>query len=295
MLSFSYMAPRVLLMGKKDDVTFQKKRDLLESIWQKEGLDPIREPDGHVDFAVALGGDGSLLSAIRNLGQLRYQVPVLGIHMSPGLGFLHTLKYPKESSLEKDFAQKVARVLVNKAYSIQRRWGLEAICQPQRSGEPSVEFWAMNDIVISKSHISRLLALDAKVNGNLILSNLKGDGIIVSSSTGSTGYSLSAGGPVLDPLLQATVITPVCPHRLSQRPFVLSSDSDIEIIPRLGKNTSFLTADGQTGMELAEGDRVNVRTAKSAVQWVIPNVQDGLETKNYFESLRTKIGFGGES
>jgi NAD+ kinase len=289
------MASRVLIMGKKDDAQFLKKRDLLESIWQKEGLEPVREPLKDLDYVVALGGDGSLLAAIRNLGDLRHHIPVLGIHMSPGLGFLHTLRYPKTPGDENVFALKVADLLNNKSYSTQRRWGLEAICHPRDSKKEPINFWAMNDVVISKSHISRILALDAKVNGNLILSNLKGDGLIVSSSTGSTGYSLSAGGPVLDPLLQATVITPVCPHRLSQRPFVLSSDSHIEIILRLGKNSSFLTADGQSGMELAGGDSVSVQTAKLPVHWIIPNTQDGLETKNYFESLRSKIGFGGES
>ncbi|HVJ65589.1 MAG TPA: NAD(+)/NADH kinase [Bdellovibrionota bacterium] len=288
------MAAKVLIMGKKDDALFQRRRDQLEALWQREGLDPIRDITKTPDFAVVLGGDGSLLSAIRNLGEFRYQVPVLGVHMSPGLGFLHTLRYPKTSGEEEPFFSKVAELLLTKSYSIQRRWGLEASCISSQ-GEATVDFWSMNDIVISKSHISRILALDAKVNGNLILSNLKGDGLIVSSATGSTGYSLSAGGPVLDPLLQAMVITPVCPHRLSQRPFVLSSDSEIDIIPRPGKNTSFLTADGQSGIEVASGDRVHVRTAKSAVQWIIPNVQPGLESQSYFESLRTKIGFGGES
>lgn len=289
------MALRVLLMGKKDHPRFLEKRDLLESVWSKEGIEPVRDLKGPIDFAVALGGDGSLLSAIRNLGELRYQVPVLGIHMSPGLGFLHSLRYPKEAQQEQVFAHKVAHVLNSKEFSIQQRWGLQATCQPQNADDPTVDFWAMNDVVISKSHISRILALDARVNDNLILSNLKGDGLIVSSATGSTGYSLSAGGPVLDPLLKATVITPVCPHRLSQRPFVLSSESQIEITLRLGKNTSFLTADGQTGIELAEGDKVSVHAAKSPVYWVIPNPQEGLETKNYFESLRTKLGFfGGE-
>lgn len=281
------MALRVLLMGKKDDAVFSKKRDFLESVWQQEGLETTREVSGAIDIVIALGGDGSLLSAIRNLGELRYKIPILGIHMSPGLGFLHSLKYPATAQNELPFAQKVAQMLKSQQFSIELRWGLNATCQTQ-------EFWAMNDIVISKGHISRIVALDVRVNQNLILSNLKGDGLIVSSATGSTAYSLSAGGPVLDPLLRATVITPVCPHRLSQRPFVLSSESEIEIFLRRGKNPSFLTADGQSGIEIAAGDKVSVHAAKHPIHWINPHGQSGLTTKNYFESLRTKLGFGGE-
>lgn len=288
-------APQVLLLGKQDNDLFVQKRTLISRIWAEEGLKISEDPNTHADFAIALGGDGSLLSAIRKLGLRRHHIPILGIHLSPGLGFLHSLRYPRQVPLasEESFVRLIAKMLKSQSFSIERRWGLVARCTSSQKKAPQ-DFWAMNDIVVSKSHISRILALDVRVNQNLILSNLKGDGLIVSSATGSTGYSLSAGGPVLDPLLKATVITPVCPHRLSQRPFVLGSEVEVEITIKPGKNHAFLTADGQTGTELDAGDIIKVSTAETPVNWVNPHDNTGLTPKNYFESLRSKLGFGGE-
>lgn len=292
------MALKVLLLGKQDNALFVNKKQLFIETWAKENIETISDPQSPADFAVALGGDGSLLSAIRKLGDQRHKMPILGIHLSPGLGFLHSLKYPAPGSSqdqEIQFATKVANLLKSGSFEIEKRWGLEASVYSANTEKKSSIFWAMNDVVISKGHISRILALDVSVNQNLILSNLKGDGLIVGSATGSTGYSLSAGGPVIDPKLKAMVITPVCPHRLSQRPFVLNSDAEIEIIIKPGKNDSYLTADGQSGLELDDGDVIKVSSAKEPTLWISPQPNGDLPIKNYFESLRTKLGFGGDS
>jgi len=292
------MGMKVLLLGKKDDPKFLQKRELFKKVWADLDIEVLHKASSDMDLCVALGGDGSLLAAIRNLRDFRYTTPVLGLHMSAGLGFLHSLTYPQEDAKAADFIKDVGSLIQNKDYYLHKRWGISALCKPQEDQEAPLEFWATNDIVISKGHISRVLALDVYVDGNLILSNLKGDGLIVSTATGSTGYSMSAGGPVLDPSLNALVITPVCPHRLSQRPFVINSDAKIEIVLKPGRTSAFLTADGQSGIEFAMGDRVSLKTANKSVQWVIPNNLGSkyphLNVKNYFESLRTKLGFGGD-
>jgi NAD+ kinase len=224
------------------------------------------------DLAVVLGGDGTLLAAARALGD--HDIPVLAINLG-GLGFLTS--YPREElypALEQTLAGN---------YRISERVLLDATLE--RAGSEIARHRALNDVVVNKSAMARILDLDLSFDGSYACS-YKADGIIFATPTGSTAYSLSAGGPILYPQVGAFVVTPICPHALSNRPLVVPDDMKIELIVMTGQEAAFLTIDGQVGVELRDADRVVVTKARSKLKLVRPN------DRVYFEILRAKLKWG---
>jgi len=225
-----------------------------------------------VDLIVVLGGDGTLLSASRSAGSR--PVPVLGVNLGT-LGFL------TEIALDELFAT-LERVLASDV-RIDARMRLDIVAQ--RGDDVLGRFLALNDAVISGAMLARMIDLDTRADG-LDVTSYHADGLIVSTPTGSTAYSLAAGGPILLPEVEALVLTPICPHTLTQRPLVLPQSSVIEVIVRSRGDGVQLTADGQEGLGLREGDRVVVRRSNHPLLLVASPVRDR------FEILRQKLHWG---
>jgi NAD+ kinase len=238
------------------------------------GRPALARPDLAVaaDLIVVLGGDGTLLSVARDAGRRR--VPILGVNLGT-LGFL------TEVSADEVFAA-LERVLEGRA-RIEARMRLEV--RLESGGSPAGPYLALNDAVISSAEMARMIHLDVRAGG-LEVGPYHADGLIVSTPTGSTAYSLSAGGPILDANLEAIVLTPICSHTLTQRPIVLPASAQIELRahPRGGRVR--LTVDGQEGAVLQDGDRVSVRRSEHPVDLVLSPF------RSRFEILRAKLHWG---
>jgi NAD+ kinase len=154
-----------------------------------------------------------------------------------------------------------------------------------RRGERVGDYRALNDAVINKGTLSRMIELEARVDGQYV-SKFRADGLIVSSPTGSTAYNISAGGPIIFPTMSAMIVTPICSHTLTNRPIVLPGGVQVEIILRSGQDDVYVTVDGQVGLKLEMNDHLMVRKSGVAVQLVAP------AGKNYFDVLRGKLKWG---
>ena len=224
------------------------------------------------DLLIVLGGDGTLLSAAR-LSAVR-EVPILAVNLG-GLGFLTTVSldelYP---ILEEIFSNK---------HRISERVMLQS--EIIRAGNVILRQVALNDAVLNKAALARIMDLELRVNGQYV-TTYKADGLIVSTPTGSTAYSLAAGGPIVYPLVEAFVVTPICPHTLTNRPLVIPDSAKIEIEFKSEDDSVFLTLDGQVGIELAKGDHIQIGKAPEKLRLVRPSI------KSYFEILRSKLKWG---
>lgn len=236
---------------------------------------PALEMDAVCDVVIVMGGDGTMLDAAHRLGPA--EVPVAGINLGH-LGFLTSCS---ESEME-----LLVTALKEKTYSVGRRILLQAtICGP--NGEP-LSFFAVNDITLTRGQTGRLVALDAFVDGEL-LNHYHADGLIVSTPTGSTAYSLAAGGPIISPLSENFVITPICPHSLSNRSLVLADHSKIELISvDDSKGSTLFTVDGQCMVEVQHGCRIRVKKADHHLNIV------NLEGRSFYSTLRQKLHWGRE-
>lgn len=233
----------------------------------------VRKEDlpAQVDWLVVLGGDGTLLSMARAVGDLR--VPILGVNLG-GLGFL--------TATPLDEMMAAVEALVSGQMAIEERMMLAA--RVRRRGEWVAEHVALNDAVILKSAMSRIINLSVSVEGRHATA-YRADGLIISTPTGSTAYSLSAGGPILFPLMDAVVITPVCSHTLTNRPIVVPGTDRIEVT-LLADQEVMATMDGQVGVGLREGDTVEIRKAAARIRLV------RFPQKDFFSVLRTKLKWG---
>lgn len=210
------------------------------------------------DLVLSMGGDGTLLAAARIAAPLGK--PLLGVNLG-GFGFLASV--PSGPGM----IETLERVFSTRA-RIQSRMMIEAVVR-RNSGRKAASFYALNDIVVGKGAFARLFRLRTTISGER-LSDLAADGIIVATPTGSTAYSLAAGGPVVDPDLRAMILTPICPQKLSQRALVVPADRVIEIVPDPGGEQVTLTADGQQDLSLQAGDVVEVREAPFSARFVEP-------------------------
>ena len=222
-------------------------------------------------FAVVLGGDGTLLSAARAVAAAR--VPILGVNLG-SLGFL------TEVSLAELW--ETLEAVDQDRCEVERRSMIQ--CRLQRHDKVVAEFQALNDSVVNKSAIARLVDFDLYLD-QVFVSNYKADGVIVSTPTGSTAYSLAAGGPILMPSVDAFVINPVCPHSLTHRPLVVRDTVEIMIRVQSAGEEAFLTIDGQIGMPLEDEDRILCR--KSPYHCTLLRMR-----KTFFDVLRTKLKLG---
>ena len=224
------------------------------------------------EFVIVLGGDGTLLAAARAVS--RAKIPILGVNLG-SLGFLTEVSlselYPTLEAVHEKRCALESRTMLH--------------CQLVREGKCAAEYEALNDIVISKGALARISDFDVHID-RAFISNYKADGLIVATPTGSTAYSLAAGGPILSPDVSAFVITPVSSHALTNRPLVVRDAAEIEVRVKNTQDESFLTVDGQVGMPVREQDRIVCRKSQHQVQLL------RLKNKTFFDVLRVKLKWG---
>jgi len=256
---------------KRDNVAVLLEDSLAEQIGQVNGYAGEDIP-AQVDLIIVLGGDGTLISVARQIGELN--VPILGINLGQ-LGFL--------TEVTRDELPEMLERLVRGDYHVSDRMMLDALIH--RNGQVVGKYTVLNDVVINKGALARIIDLETYVDGQH-LSTYKADGLIISTPTGSTGYNLAAGGPIIFPEINSLVISPICPHMLTNRPIVVWSKSIIEIKVRFEDDVVFFTADGQVGRKLLPGDLVEVRRSTARTRLVTS------PSKDYFTVLRTKLSWG---
>ena len=262
------------LCQKKARVVVEERTAALLDGTARTGVDVAtgREVAARADALVVLGGDGTLLSASHLLEK---PVPVLGVNFGH-LGFLTEITMPE--------LQAALEGVLRGEYRFDERRMLRATVA--REDDPEVTGDVLNDVVITKAALSRIIELEVTVDG-LFVSSFRADGLIVSSPTGSTAYNLAAGGPIVHPALPAVVLTPICPHMLSNRPLVVGDDSVIEVRLRAAREGEVhITFDGQRGFPLASTDTVTITRSPRTLRLVKAPERD------YFEILRTKLKWG---
>jgi len=227
-----------------------------------------------VQFVIVLGGDGTLLGAARRVA--RYGVPILGVNLG-GLGFLTEIPlrnlYPAVESMLEGRLEEETRLM------------LEAVVV--RQGAEACRFLVLNDVVINKGALARIIDLDVFINDQF-LTTFRADGLIISTPTGSTAYNLSAGGPILYPTMSSFILTPICPFTLTNRPILLPESHVVSItLSKRGEERVSLTFDGQVGFDLFQGDKVLIQKAKEKLKLIKSPDQ------SYFEILREKLMWGG--
>jgi NAD+ kinase len=235
----------------------------------------LREIGNKADMIFVLGGDGTILRVARELEGT--EVPILGINLG-GLGFL--------TSVRADELSAVTTKVLNGHYTLSPRQTLQATLT--RRGKRIQAHHALNDAVVSRGAVSRIVRLRLSIDGEW-LTEYVCDGMIFATATGSTAYSLSAGGPILLPTARACILTPICPHALSNRSIIASADSVVRCQVTSAGRELLLTIDGQVQTPLQVGDEVEVRGASRLVQLVNP------EGHVYFEVLRQKLKWSGSN
>lgn len=239
----------------------------------KNGIQKELLPE-NIECAIALGGDGTILQMSRGLRGS--DIPMLGVNLG-NLGFL--------AEIEIYDVKKMLDCLLNNEYRIEERMMLQG--QVVRQEEIFEDDYALNDIVIGRSGFSRIISLDVYVNG-VLLDNYRADGIIVSTPTGSTGYSLSAGGPIINPVSKMMLVTPICAHAMQARSIVLDKSDKISIQVRRVRKTqleeAYATFDGQKGIQLSYNDCVNIEMAQETVKLI------KITNTSFYDILKNKIG-----
>jgi NAD+ kinase len=226
-----------------------------------------------VDCVVVLGGDGTLLSVARLLEDR--DLPILGVNMG-SVGFLtETTVAEVHATLER---------VLDGHYAVQQRFCLKTFLH--RDGERIPQAAVLNDVVINKGTLARIINLETYVDAQY-LTTYRADGLIVSTPTGSTAYSMAAGGPILHPDIHALILTPICPYTLGQRPLVLADTAKIEVMLQTPNEHVLVTLDGQVGITLGYREVVEIQRAARPIRLIRPIQRD-----HYFRILRTKLKWG---
>ncbi len=281
---------KVGLFVKKDKKA-HKKADEFESWLKKKQIEVIRKesspPQIHspahnktsaprdLSCLFVLGGDGTFLSAVRWIGNSN--IPVLGIKFGE-VGFMAEVA-------EENLFSSAEKVLKNE-FKLKPRMRLYA--QVKREGKIVAHETVLNDVVINKGALARLARIDTYIDDHY-LTTYSADGLIIATPTGSTAYSLAAGGPVVHPEVPGIIMTPICPHTLTNRPVVLPATGEIELRAEATPVDVGLTIDGQVYEPLREGDRVVIRRAAQAFQLV------DLQSRTFYDTLREKLHWGGST
>jgi NAD+ kinase len=244
------------------------------AVYSRNGRAIVRDevPEG-AQLVIVLGGDGTLLSAARAVGGR--EIPLFAVNLG-SLGFLTSI------TVDQIYVE-LERALAGDSPTSRHRM-LE--CELLRGAETLGKYSALNDVVLSKAEIARMIDLEVQVDGHFVCV-YKADGLIVATPTGSTAYSLSAGGPIVVPDVAAFAITPICPHMLSNRPVLVADESVIQVINRSEDSMTYLTIDGQVGEELRRGDSIICRRSANFISLIRPP-----ETM-FFDVLREKLKWGG--
>lgn len=224
------------------------------------------------DVLLVLGGDGTMLNAARLAGERG--IPILGVNMG-GLGFLTEVRlehlYP---SLERVFAND---------FVLDERLMLKT--HVHRHGETVAQGIVLNDVVVSKGTLARMIELQISIHGQFV-TNLRGDGLIISTPTGSTAYSLSAGGPILEPAVHSLILTPICPHTLTHRPLIVPDNVEVDVTLTSKDEGAMATLDGQVGIALTQGDTVVLSVAELRTRLI------RFPESTYYNVLREKLKWG---
>ena len=228
-----------------------------------------------VDLVLVLGGDGTLLAMADRIGEARSPIPILGVNFG-SLGFLTEVTLPE--------LYPTLEAAVGGRVHIEERLMLRSTTI--RGGATVAEHIALNDVVVTKGARSRMIDLSVSV-GDEFVTRVKADGLIVATPTGSTAYNLASGGPIVQPSVDALVVTPIAPHTLTNRPIVIPSASAVRILPQMDDHDDvFATFDGQAGLQLRAGDELRVCCAEHKLRLIRPS------TRSYFEVLRRKLKWG---
>lgn len=222
-----------------------------------------------IELIVVLGGDGTLLNVAREI-KSKTPIPLLGINLG-NLGFL--------TGAEFACVEEALRKLKNKQYTVENRMRLDCTI-----GATDDRFFgsALNDVVISRGAVSRIIEFKIYVDDKFYCT-FRGDGLIVSTPTGSTAYNYSAGGPIIYPNLNLITLTPICAHTKNCQTIVLSGDSKIEVIPENGKEEIYLTTDGQKSIKVEQKEHINIKRSKDNIKVIL------FDDFDYFKVLRSKI------
>lgn len=264
-------ALRVALAANGVDSILEEQTALLA---RENGGIPAADFARHVDLAAVIGGDGTMLHALSLIGDFKH--PVAGINVGT-LGFLTTCK--------DDELGLFASALATRRFSTCVRTLLEATVH--RPGVPAASFTALNEITVTRGATGRLVSLRALVNGER-LNDYRADGLIVATPTGSTAYSLSAGGPLIAPGAAVFLITPICPHSLSQRALVLADSCVVELLSQDSDPEPMLfTVDGRDSVRILPGDRIEVKKSSRSFRLL------RLEDQSFYLALRQKLGWQG--
>lgn len=227
-----------------------------------------------VDLIAVLGGDGTMLRTARYVAG--YDIPIVGINMG-------TFGYLTEVNLNE--TQDALELMLRGKLLIEKRMMLDV--RMERKGKVIGGGVVLNDVVINRGKLSRLVELEISVNEEY-LTTYKSDGLIISTPTGSTAYSLSAGGPIVYPGKDLIIINPICPHTLTNRPIILPEEFDMQIILSSREKGATVTLDGQESYKINCGDRVKVKKSKYVTKLVLS------PHRNFGEILRSKLGWGGQ-
>jgi NAD+ kinase len=225
------------------------------------------------DLVVVLGGDGTLLGMAKAIAESGHDVPILGVNFG-SLGFLTEITRP-------EIFTSIEAVMASRASYDQR---MMLCAMATLAGQPSVSHMALNDVVFSRTALSRIIELEVSV-GDQLMTAVRADGLIVATPTGSTAYNLAAGGPIVHPAMDALLLTPIAPHTLTNRPIVIPPERDVRV-RSTGSNAGdevYVTVDGQTGFGMHEGDEIAITRAERPLRLVRST------TRSYFEVLRQKL------
>jgi NAD+ kinase len=233
---------------------------------------PREEMGRRAELVLVLGGDGTLIQAARMIRGRA--VPILGVNLG-SLGFL--TEVPRS-----DIFARLTETLAGRARLHTR---MKLACRLHRGGKVVLEDEVLNDVVINKGALARIADHEVSLDGQF-MTTFKSDGVIIATPTGSTAYALAAGGPILHPALECAVVAPICPHALTQRPFVVPGDQVVNVALRSEVADVYLTLDGQAGHTMQQGDRLEVwRSPNRTVLVSNPNI-------DYFGILRQKLHWG---
>ena len=272
---------KIIILGDKSKKKIRETIKELEPLFRKKShlsiIDISDEEELEkvsADLAFVFGGDGTILSASRKLNGK--QIPLIGVHLGK-FGFLADLTSREISdSLEKIFAGE---------YVISQRMLLT--CKVIRSKQVINETLGLNDAVISRTSLSRLISIKLYINEKIV-TTYSSDGLIVSTPSGSTAHSLSAGGPIVTPDMEAFIVTPICPHTLSNRPLVVSGDSKIGMEQISESKGVGLTVDCQIYFDVKVGDRIVIEKADNKLQLI------DIQTRTFYDVLREKLNWRGQ-
>lgn len=270
---------RILLLGNFERPVVRSVVDRLEPLIAEHGqvervsLAADKE-DASVggDLGIVFGGDGGILAAARRVGE---DVPLIGVNLGK-LGFL--------AELTSDELRSSLGELLDQPPSVESRMMLD--CRLRRGGREIHQSFAVNDAVVSRGAFSRVIDIQVLIDDEVV-TTYAGDGLIIATPVGSTAHSLSAGGPILTPDTEAVIITPICPHTLTNRPLVIPADAQIEIRPHSRKVPMALTVDGQVNVELENDDVIQIQRAERRLRLL------RARQRSFFETLRTKLLWAG--